>query len=133
MKSYKYRGWLNLAFSLFGVLVTILGLIFWEELTFGCFFMVSIPQFILYVGQRKLTEQQWRKQQNENDERMKIVTAKAGAITAIVSESLTGIALLWMAFQENEAFTPAMYILAGIFIVSGFTFSVAQMILNKKT
>lgn len=92
MKQYKYRGWFNLAVAVVCALVAIIGLLLSQKSGFLCFFTVSIPQFILFAGQRKLTEQQWRVQENDRDERYHLVFLKSGAITAAVLESLTGVA-----------------------------------------
>ena len=130
MKQYKYRGWFNLAVAVVCALVAIIGLLLSQKSGFLCFFTVSIPQFILFAGQRKLTEQQWRVQENDRDERYHLVFLKSGAITAAVLESLTGVALIWAAFRNTDDF--ATISLGTIFTVGAVAFCVLQAVFYKK-
>lgn len=131
MKQYKYRGWVNLTFAIVGALVAIIGLTLQQYSGFtGCLFCVSVPQLILFAVQRKLTEQQWKTQQNNKDERFNMILLKSGAITAAIMEGLTGAALIWAAFRNADDFT--VIALCVIFAGGAVAFSVLQMVFNKK-
>lgn len=130
MKQYKYRGWFHLAVAVVCALVAITGLLLSQKSGFLCFFTVSIPQLILFAGQRKLTEQQWKAQENDRDERYHLVFLKSGAITAAILEGLTGAALIWAAFRNTNDF--AIISLGTIFTVGAVAFCVLQTVFYKK-
>ena len=69
MKNYKYRGWLHLTVAVVCALTAVILVIFLPNTGSIVLFVVSIQQMILYAGQRKLTEMQWKTQQNDRDER----------------------------------------------------------------
>lgn len=131
MKQYKYRGWFNLTFAIISAFAAIAIFIFLSE-SGGVIpvFVVSVSQLILFVGQRRLTEPQWKNQQNDRDERYQLILLKSGAITAVIMEGLTGVALICAAFIDADDF--AIISLGTIFAVGGVTFCIIQAILNKK-
>ena len=130
MKKYKYRGWGNLLVAGVCALVAITGLFLSQKSGYICFFTVSIPQLILFAEQRKLTEQQWKVQENDRDERYHLVFLKSGAITAAILEGLTGAALIWAAFRDADDF--AVISLGTIFAVGAVVFCILQTVFNKR-
>ena len=131
VKQYKYRGWINLLVAVISVTVAIIGTILVKNAGFLALLSCNaIPQLCIFAGQRKLTEQQWRTQNNDKDERYRLGLWKAGAITAMILEGLTGAALIWAAFRDTDDF--AIVSLGVIFMVGGVAFCILQSIFYKK-
>lgn len=130
MKQYKYRGWLNLTYAIVCAFIAIAVLILSFKAGVIALFSVSVQQLILFAGQRRLTEQQWKIQQNDRDERHQLIFLKSGAITASILEALTGAALIWAAFRDTDDF--AIFSLGTIFIVGALAFCILQTVYNKK-
>ena len=130
MKNYKYRGWLHLTVAVVCALTAVILVIFLPNTGSIVLFVVSIQQMILYAGQRKLTEMQWKTQQNDRDERYHLVSLKAGAITADILEGLTGAALIWAAFRDTDDF--AIISLGIIFMIGALAFCILQTVFYKK-
>ena len=130
MKGYKYRGWINLTYAIVCAFVAIAFLILSPNVGVIGLFSVSAQQLILFAGQRKLTEQQWKTQENDRDERYHLVLLKSGAITAAILEGLIGVALIWAAFRDADDF--AILSLGTIFAVGAVAFCIMQTVFNKK-
>lgn len=131
MKKYKYRGWINLTVAAVSALAAIIGLTLLQDVSFlACLSCISVPQLMLFAGQRKLTEQQWKTRQNDIDERFNLILMKSGAITAAIMEGLTGAALIWAAFRNADDFT--VIALCVIFAGGAVAFPVLQMVFEKK-
>ena len=135
LKSYRYRGWENIAYVAFLVLISIIVALFnhWESGLKGfliLMFTLSISHLLQFVSQRKLTAAQWKKQQAEKDERFQYARTKAWACSGLITTVLSGIFVCICAILEEES--PAFYFLSAVFLAGGLTFSMALSVLRKK-
>ena len=131
MKQYKYRGWPQLALTVMFVGIYVYNIIVSQHKAITAF--LYIPQLFipipLFIQQRRLTEKQWKAQQNNRDERFWLMVYKAGAISAMFMWGSACIALMWAAFREYEEL---MVPLTVISCVGALSFGIAAVIFDKK-
>ena len=134
LKQYQYRGWMqagSFLLLLIGVVVT--GIV---RKDIEVFIMPGLPMGFMmvmsFVQQRQLTEEEWRHEQAQNDERSRMLLGKAAYISWVVTAIVISAGTLCLAFLDNERYEPCMDILFGIAMVHFLVFLIAYAVLKKK-
>ncbi|MBQ3724607.1 MAG: hypothetical protein IJQ46_05360 [Oscillospiraceae bacterium] len=134
MKQYKYRGWLQVVLIVLMLLYTVIAAVIahrghndsaisWSPLM--TVLIITVPQL---VEQRRMTEAQWRAQ---NDERLQIITGKA-AVAACLAGALAILGgLLYLALRDPEN-TIAGILLSVVLMASALAYGIATYVLGKK-
>lgn len=134
LKQYQYRGWMqagSFLLLLIGVVVT--GIV---RKNIEVFIMPGLPMgFMMVMGfaqQRQLTEEEWRHEQAQDDERSRMLSGKAAYISWVVTAIAISAGILCLALLDNEIYEPCMDILFGIAMVHFLVFLIAYAVLKKK-
>lgn len=134
MKQYKYRGWPYVVFIVLMVILTVIAAfadhrghndstISWFPLLTAL--TTAVPQFI---EQRRMTEAQWRAQ---NDERRQTIAGKS-AVAACLAGALAILGgLLYLALRDPENMIAGI-LLSVVLMASALAYGIATYVLGKK-
>lgn len=134
MKQYKYRGWPYVVFIVLMVILTVIAAVIahrghndstlpWSTLL--VVLTASVPQLI---EQRRMTEAQWRAQ---NDERRQTIAGKS-AVAACLAGALAILGgVLYLALRDPEN-TIAWILLSVVLMASALAYGIATYVLGKK-
>lgn len=131
LKQYKYRGWMQAGGFFFLLLCgAIVGIV---RKDIEVFIMPVLPcGFLMVMGfvqQRKLTEEEWRHEQAQDDERSRMLWGKAAYISWFVTLIAIFAGAIWATFAESDL---CLYILLGILMIHTFAFLIVYAVLKKK-
>ena len=134
MKQYKYRGWPYVVLIVLMVILTVIAAVIahrgndGSSASWGGLLVVltaTVPQFI---EQRRMTEAQWRAQ---NDERRQTIAGKS-AVAACLAGALAILGgLLYLAFRDPENMI-ALILLSVVLMASALAYGIATYVLGKK-
>lgn len=134
MKQYKYRGWPYVVLIVLMLLYTVIAAVIahrghndsalpWSTLL--VVLTAAVPQFI---EQRRMTEAQWRAQ---NDERRQTIAGKS-AVAACLAGALAILGgSLYLALRDPENMT-AWILLSVVLMASALAYGIATYVLGKK-
>ena len=131
LKQYQYRGWLQAGGFFFLLLCgAIVGIV---RKDIEVFIMPVLPcGFLMVMGfvqQRKLTEEEWRHEQAQDDERSRMLWGKAAYISWFVTLIAIFAGAIWATFAESDL---CLYILMGILMIHMIVIGIAYLVLKKK-
>ena len=134
MKQYTYRGWPYVVFIVLMVILTVIAAVIAHRGNDGSFaswggllivLTAAVPQL---VEQRRMTEAQWRAQ---NDERRQTIAGKS-AVAACLAGALAILGgVLYLALRDPENMT-AWILLSVVLMASALAYGIATYVLGKK-
>ena len=134
LKQYQYRGWMQAGSFLLLLLGAVVTGIVRKNIEF--LIMPVLPcGFLMVMGfvqQRKLTEEEWRHEQAQDDERSRMLLGKAAYTSWVVTAIVIFAGMGCLAFLDNERYEPCMDILFGIAMVHFLVFLIAYAVLKEK-